>query len=265
MPVTTRRLLRPMSQDDFAKRSYDLMGVLFGIRNKMGRLFDEKTYKRALAAHSQGLLLEEPISITFRDFTKTYYIDALVDDGAILEFKAVESLSTAHQAQLLQYLMLTDLRHGLLVNVRSEEVERRFVNSTMSHADRTDFTIDDSRYDGSMAVAALVRTTLVEVLRDWGTGLEIPLYVEVMTHFLGGEERVERDVPVTLDGLSLGHQRMRLAADRIAFKVTAFEDQSSQARFETHATKLLSHVELDAMLWVNIARHLVTFRTLRQE
>ena len=135
----------------------------------------------------------------------------------------------------------------------------------MSHADRTDFTIDDSRYDGSMAVAALVRSTLVEVLRDWGTGLEIPLYVEVMTHFLGGEERVERDVLVTLDGLSLGHQRMRLAADRVAFKVTAFEESVSQSRFATHATKLLSHVELDAMLWVNIARHLVTFRTLRQE
>ncbi len=265
MPITTRRSLRPMSQDDFRKRSYDLVGILFGIRNKLGRLFDEQTYKRALAAHTQGLLLEEPITLTFRDFTKTLYIDALIDDGAILEFKATESLAPRHQAQLLQYLMLTNLCHGLLVNVRTEEVERRFVNSTMSYSDRTAFQIDDTRYDNSMEVAAFVQTTLVELLRDWGTALEIPLYVEVLTHCLGGEERVERDVPVMLDSLALGHQRMRLAADRVAFRVTAFEDSLIQEKFESHATRLLSHVELDSMLWVNIARHLVTFRTLKQE
>jgi len=43
-------------------------------------------------------------------------IDLLVERSIILELKAVDRLMPIHQAQLLTYLKLTDLRLGLLIN-----------------------------------------------------------------------------------------------------------------------------------------------------
>ena len=40
------------------------------------------------------------------------------------------------------------------------------------------------------------------------------------------------------------------------------EDQTQQSRFIEHTRKMLKHVLLDAILWVNIARHEVSFRIL---
>jgi hypothetical protein len=62
---------------------------------------------------------------------------------------------------------------------------------------------------------------------------------------------------------SLGSQTMRLAADNVAFKVTALE--SGLAAFEEHVRRLLAHTRLHAIQWVNIALHEVTFVTIRQD
>ena len=72
----------------------------------------------------------------FEDFCKTYYLDLLVQRGAVFELKAVESLSERHRRQLLQYLFLIDLPHGKLVNLRSGRVQQEFVNNTLKRACR---------------------------------------------------------------------------------------------------------------------------------
>ncbi len=45
-----------------------------------------------------------------------YRVDILVDKRLILEIKAVESISSLHQAQILTYLKMMDLRAGLILN-----------------------------------------------------------------------------------------------------------------------------------------------------
>ena len=45
-----------------------------------------------------------------------YFADILVDGRVICEIKAVESLSRAHEAQLLHYLKATGIKVGLLLN-----------------------------------------------------------------------------------------------------------------------------------------------------
>jgi len=45
-----------------------------------------------------------------------YRIDLLVNDSVIVEVKAVERLHTVHEAQLLSYLRMTDVKLGLLIN-----------------------------------------------------------------------------------------------------------------------------------------------------
>jgi hypothetical protein len=55
-------------------------------------------------------------------------IRILVEDRVVVELKAVESLTKAHEAQLLNYLKASGKRVGLLVNFTHPKAEiRRFV------------------------------------------------------------------------------------------------------------------------------------------
>ena len=96
-PVPTRLL----SQEEFGALSYEVMADVFAIRNELGRFFDEAIYKQALAARRPDVELEVPVDISFKDFSKRYFLDALVARGRLFEFKAVERLSPRHKAQLL--------------------------------------------------------------------------------------------------------------------------------------------------------------------
>lgn len=63
--------------------------------------------------------MEVPIHVSFESFNKQLFLDALVQEGAVFEFKTVEALTSKHRSQLLHYLLLADLPRGKLVNVRS--------------------------------------------------------------------------------------------------------------------------------------------------
>ena len=47
-----------------------------------------------------------------------YRLDMLVNDAVIVEIKTVERILPVHEAQLLSYLKLLDLRVGLLLNFK---------------------------------------------------------------------------------------------------------------------------------------------------
>jgi GxxExxY protein len=114
MSTRTRRL----SQAEFGELAYEVMGCVFAIRDELGRLFDEKLYKHELAYRYPSVQREVPITVWHRSFAKTYYLDVLVADGGLFEFKMAETLVPKHRAQTLHYLYLADLGHGKLVNLR---------------------------------------------------------------------------------------------------------------------------------------------------
>ncbi len=102
------------------------------------------------------------------------------------------------------------------------------------------------------------------------TQLEVPmkldfdnsLYEEALTHLLGGEERVMQEIEIVSGGASLGTQKFRMAGPNVAFKITSFASASDL--LEVHARRLLDHSSLQAVQWVNIARHEVLFRTINK-
>jgi hypothetical protein len=100
------------------------------------------------------------------------------------------------------------------------------------------------------------------MLRDLGTGLEIDLYEEAVVHLFGGKPAVEADVHVAIANRNVGCQRVRLIAPGVALKITAFEGPLD--RFEVQARRLLAHMDLQAIAWVNIALKTVTFTTLEK-
>jgi hypothetical protein len=196
------------------------------------------------------------------DYSTTYFLDALIGDGGAFEFKTVDVLTPRHHGQLYNYLLLLDLAHGKLVNLRPESVTHEFVNATLRPDDRRKFTIVAEGWNRSLPGADLMFESTVELLRDWGTGLENEMYESALTAFLGGEEHVLREVAVHSDGHSLGTQIMRLAGDGVAFRLTAFDKENPH--FEEHARRLLRHVDLCAILWVNIGLRRVAFTSLER-
>ena len=234
------------------------MSCVFDIHNKFGRYFDEKIYKRELGRRFPEVELEVPIEVRFESFCKLYFLDVLVGGGGVFEFKAVESLTNRHRSQLLQYLMVADLSHGKLVNMRTELVQHEFVNTKLRLSDRTSFEVSDHGWQEIVDQPLL--EWFVAFLRDIGTCLDISLYEDALTHLLGGEERVTHEIEVVSGGTTLGPQKFRLLAPRVAFKVTALPENSNL--FEIHARKLLEHTRLDAIQWINVARKEVSFRTI---
>ena len=111
---------RRIGQDEFMQIDYVVMGAAFEVQNCLGRLFDECPYQREL----QKRLLQEfacvemetPLTATYKDFEKPYFLDLVINRSVIYELKAVKAIRTPHKSQLLNYLMLTNLSHGKLVN-----------------------------------------------------------------------------------------------------------------------------------------------------
>ena len=46
----------------------------------------------------------------------TFFVDIIVENSVIVELKSVANLAPVHEAQLISYLKLTELRRGLLIN-----------------------------------------------------------------------------------------------------------------------------------------------------
>ncbi|MBS0636755.1 MAG: GxxExxY protein, partial [Verrucomicrobia bacterium] len=96
--------------------------------------FHEKVYKNALliAMRQKGLLVEVERSydVVFRGkLIGRYYADLVVDQTVIVELKCCESLINEHQAQLFNYLKVSGLSVGLLVNFRSRKLEWKRLQS----------------------------------------------------------------------------------------------------------------------------------------
>ena len=103
------------------------------VHNTLGCGLLEKIYENSLA-HELELRGKKPLpqkefKVVYRGKeVGIYYADLVVDNKVIIEVKAVEALNDVHRAQLLNYLRITGLRVGLLVNFAKPKLEyERFI------------------------------------------------------------------------------------------------------------------------------------------
>ena len=91
----------------------------------------EKVYENALAhrLRKAGLAVEQqyPISVYDEDGTPIgdYFVDLLVEGALVVELKAVKTLASEHEAQILGYLKSSRNEHGLLINFGSYKFQIR--------------------------------------------------------------------------------------------------------------------------------------------
>ncbi|MBN1391533.1 MAG: GxxExxY protein [Sedimentisphaerales bacterium] len=101
------------------------------VHNTLGYGFLEKVYHNAMVLELRKMGLdvapEKPISVYYDgQVVGEYFADIVVADKVILEIKAVQTTSPAHEAQLVNYLKATKIDVGLLLNFgESLEVKRK--------------------------------------------------------------------------------------------------------------------------------------------
>jgi len=98
------------------------IGIAIDIHRALGPGLLESAYQacfcREISLNKIPFRREVAIPVEYKGvkIDCAYRADIIVDKKVILEIKAVEKLLPIHQAQLLTYLRLTELKLGLLIN-----------------------------------------------------------------------------------------------------------------------------------------------------
>ena len=150
---------------------------VFASQNELGCLCDEAVYQNDIALRLEAAGLgpvakEVPVSVSLRDFTKTYCLDLVVQESFISELKTSITLSKEHDSQLLNYLLLLETPHGKLINLRPSAVEYRTVNAVVSVADRRLFTLTTDHWRPQTPRCRLLAEIFAELLAAWGAFLD---------------------------------------------------------------------------------------------
>jgi GxxExxY protein len=104
---------------------YEVVGAATEVYWQLGRGFLEPIYQEAFEIElSRRNIPFEPkreLTIVYKDqpLEKTYVPDVICFDQIVVELKALERLSGVEQSQLLNYLKMTRMKVGLLINFGS--------------------------------------------------------------------------------------------------------------------------------------------------
>jgi len=252
------------------QRFYDLDEIVvkcaFDIHNDFGKFFDEKIYTNKLKKMLDNLEIpaerEVYIKVSHKDFVKKYFIDLLVDNGIIYEIKTVDSLSNIHEQQLINYLLLSNLNYGQLINFRTISVKKRFVSTKLNYQDRQNHFLDFQDWNSGIKNSSLLKNIIIELLNDWGTFLDYNLYKEAIVYFLGGKEKVEQSINILDNGGRIGQQKFCLLNNKTAFHLSGISRNLDY--YEEHICRLLKYVDLETIQWINFNKNDIRFKTIKK-
>jgi GxxExxY protein len=107
-----------------------IIAAFYAVYNKLGYGFLEKVYENALILQLRkaNLKVQEQMPIEVRyegQLVGQYFADLLIEGKVIVEIKAVDTLTMAHENQIVNYLKATNLEVGLVLNFGPEPKFKR--------------------------------------------------------------------------------------------------------------------------------------------
>lgn len=105
-----------------------LLGLAFLVHNEIGPGLLEAVYEGAYCVELKraGIPFERQkrFEVMYKgEFIGEYFADVVVDGKVLLEFKAVRRLTEVHDAQVINYLRLSGLNVGYLLNFAGLRLE----------------------------------------------------------------------------------------------------------------------------------------------
>jgi len=136
----TIRTIKEEKELPYSELTGSILGCCFEVMKELGPGFLERVYKNALlmAMRQKGLQVEveRSYNVIFRGkIIGRYVADLVVNDTVIVELKSCENLIGEHQAQLFNYLKVSGLPVGLLVNFRRRKLDWKRLQSNEDNSD----------------------------------------------------------------------------------------------------------------------------------
>lgn len=113
----------------YQNESYELIGIMFDVHSNLGGGFSEIVYKDAIEYEFRlkkiGFEREKKYDVQYKDtiLPHSFYADFVVFDKLILEIKSCKQLTEEHTSQCLNYLKVSGLQVGLLINFKRKSLE----------------------------------------------------------------------------------------------------------------------------------------------
>jgi GxxExxY protein len=126
-----------MNTEKYNEISGKILHASIIVHNEMGPGLLEVVYEYCLCKELHSIGLEAvnqymlPLYYKGENLHKDFRIDILVENEILIEIKAVEKLLPVHEAQVISYLKMANLKLGLLINFNVPVIKqgfRRFVN-----------------------------------------------------------------------------------------------------------------------------------------
>lgn len=117
----------------YKNESYKIIGACMEVHNELGKGFGEIIYGDALELEFKKQNIpysrEERFKIKYKGtvLPHFYVADFVIENSIILEIKAIETLTSSHIKQTLNYLAASTLRLGLLVNFGEDSLNYKRV------------------------------------------------------------------------------------------------------------------------------------------
>ena len=107
---------------------YRIIGCAMAVHNEIGHGFREKTYENALCVEFKHEGLEyaqqSAFPVMYRNEKVDRYIpDLIVENKIIVDTKTVDGIIDEHRGTILNYLRITNLQVGLIINYKHPKLE----------------------------------------------------------------------------------------------------------------------------------------------
>lgn len=113
----------------YGNEAYKIIGLCMEVHRNLGPGFLEIAYKDAIAyelnTHAVEVEREKEYSVQYKDIVleHRFFADFVVFEKIILEIKSVSSINDIHIAQVINYLKVSNLKLGLIVNFGEKSLE----------------------------------------------------------------------------------------------------------------------------------------------
>ncbi len=112
----------------FGQLTYDVVGAAFEVMRVLGPGLIEKPYENSLVVEMKLRKLkvdqQRCFALDYKGVKVGDYIpDLIVGDAVIVDTKVIEHIGDYEIAQMLNYLRITGLRVGLIINFKRSKVE----------------------------------------------------------------------------------------------------------------------------------------------
>jgi GxxExxY protein len=124
----------------------EIIGVFYEVYNELGFGFLESVYREAMriALGQSGLKVEAEVPVSFRgSLVGVFRADLVVNGRVVVELKTAESISKAHEAQVLHYLRASAMEVGLVMNFGPDA---RFRRVELQNARKKRMFVDASQF-----------------------------------------------------------------------------------------------------------------------